>query len=155
MFVDRGAFVLVVFRDGHPLREFPVGLGREGATPSGLFHIANKISNPDWYDGNRVVKGGDPANPLGRRWMGLGVGAVPTSYGIHATPQAQSIGRAMSRGCIRMRPGDAETLFRLCPVGTPVCIGESGTEAEGQPGDGGALETPQPSAYPPGLPQRG
>lgn len=104
------------------MAEFPVGLGRHNATPEGDFAIASKVMNPDWSDRGRIVKAGDPENPLGKRWMGLGAGERATSYGIHPTNQPDSIGADMSRGCIRMRPEDAETVFRLCPVGTLVCI---------------------------------
>jgi lipoprotein-anchoring transpeptidase ErfK/SrfK len=54
--------------------------------------------------------------------MGLGTNGNATSYGIHPTEDAGSIGQPQSRGCIRMWPEDAETLFRLCPIGTPVRI---------------------------------
>ncbi|HQE75904.1 MAG TPA: L,D-transpeptidase [Candidatus Hydrogenedentes bacterium] len=32
------------------------------------------------------------------------------------------MGADRSRGCIRMRPEDAETVFQWCPVGTRVTI---------------------------------
>lgn len=120
--VDRTNHLLRVLRNGLPVAEFPVGLGRANATPSGEFRIANKIADPDWYDRGRVVPAGSPANPLGRQWFGLAASETPTGYGIHPTAFAESIGRDRSRGCIRMRPDDAEALFRLVPVGAPVTI---------------------------------
>ncbi len=45
-----------------------------------------------------------------------------TSYGIHASNDPRAIGQPFSRGCVRMRPNDAEALFRLVPLGTPVTI---------------------------------
>ncbi len=120
--VDKSDYTLTIRVDGGVAAQFPVGLGRNNATPEGEFTIANKVTDPDWSDRGRIVKAGDPANPLGRRWMGLGSGGRTTSYGIHPTTEPQSIGAGMSRGCIRMRPEDAETVFRLCPVGTTVCI---------------------------------
>jgi L,D-transpeptidase catalytic domain/PilZ domain len=122
--VETSRFVLTIYVDGSPARQFPVGLGRDGATPEGLFHIGTKLSDPDWYNRGNVVPAGDPQNPLGKRWLGLSGQGGPTSYGIHPTRDAASIGRPRSRGCVRMRPQDAETLFRLCPVGTPVRICE-------------------------------
>lgn len=120
--ISKRDYVLTVYRDGEPLRRFPVGLGHNDATPGGAFYIANRITNPDWFDRGRVVKAGNPENPLGSRWMGLGNDSGPTSYGIHPTNEPESIRANRSRGCIRMRPTDAEALFDLCPVGTPVFI---------------------------------
>lgn len=113
---------MTIHFDGAPVAEFPVGLGRNNATPEGDFKIASKVTDPDWSDRGRIVKAGDPENPLGKRWMGLGTGERTTSYGIHPTKEPESIGADMSRGCIRMRPEDAEKVFGLCPVGTCVCI---------------------------------
>lgn len=121
--VSTSQYVLTVFRGKERLGEFPVGLGREGTTPHGEFRIANKIENPDWYDRGRVVKTGDPENPLGASWMGLGNEEGATSYGIHPTNEPESIGGNLSRGCIRMRPDDAAIVFAACPIGTPVRIG--------------------------------
>jgi lipoprotein-anchoring transpeptidase ErfK/SrfK len=120
--IDTRAFTLRVVRDGAILAQYPVGLGYDGSTPTGTFEIANKIVNPAWYNRGDTVPAGDPRNPLGSRWMGLGTGQGATSYGIHATADGASIGVSASRGCIRMRSGDAEALFALCSVGTRVRI---------------------------------
>ncbi len=121
--VDAGDHAMRVWRGGALLAEYPVGLGRDGATPKGAFRIATKVSDPAWYpEGGRVVPAGDPANPIGAQWMGLAAGRDPTGVGIHPTAHPASIGEDASRGCVRMRPSDAASLFRLVPVGTPVVI---------------------------------
>ncbi|MBP8130332.1 MAG: L,D-transpeptidase family protein [Candidatus Hydrogenedentes bacterium] len=120
--VSKRDHTLAVFRDGVPVARFPVGLGQDGSTPSGRFYIANKIAHPDWYNRGEVVKAGDPANPLGAYWMGLGDAGGATSYGIHPTAETASVGQDASRGCIRMFPDDAAKLFRICDVGAPVLI---------------------------------
>lgn len=120
--VDTARYVLRIIENGAVVRSFPVGLGRDGTTPLGDFEIANKITNPDWYNRGEVVPAGDPKNPLGSRWMGLGTDGKATSYGIHPTSEAESIGKNQSEGCVRMRPADAEEVFRRCPIGTPVRI---------------------------------
>ncbi|MCH7959874.1 MAG: L,D-transpeptidase family protein [Candidatus Hydrogenedentes bacterium] len=120
--VSTTGYTLSVIRGDEVLGSFPVGLGRNGTTPHGTFRILNKISEPDWYDRGRTVRSGDPENPLGSRWLGLGTDTAPTSYGIHATSDPRSIGQPFSRGCVRMRPSDVESLFRLVPLGTPVSI---------------------------------
>ncbi len=123
--VDSSALLMRVWRDDAILAEFPIGLGRDGATPTGTFRIANKVSDPAWYPADgRVVPAGDPGNPIGARWMGLASGGAPNGIGIHPTAQAASIGQNASQGCVRMRPSDAETLYRLAPIGTPVRIHE-------------------------------
>jgi len=123
--VNRDTYELIVFVDGDPLWRFPVGLGRDGSTPSGDFTIHNKIAQPDWYHRGESVSYGDPQNPLGESWMGLARDGTPLSYGIHPTGEPDSIGGAKGAGCIRMRPEDAETLFRYCPLGATVHIGEA------------------------------
>jgi lipoprotein-anchoring transpeptidase ErfK/SrfK len=115
-------YTLSIMEDGKVREIFPVGLGKNGATPLGTFRIANKISHPDWYNRGDVVKAGDPANPLGSRWMGLGDESGPSPIGIHATKDAASIGDNQSLGCIRMRPEDAERLFDSVSEGTLVKV---------------------------------
>ncbi len=120
--VNTSSYTLTVHRDNVILGTFPVGLGMNHSTPEGDFVVANKIVNPDWYNHGKVVKAGEPANPLGSRWMGLGNKNGPTPYGIHPTAEPESIGKNKSRGCIRMRAQDAEQVFAWCAIGTPVHI---------------------------------
>lgn len=120
--VDTGDHLLRVWRGNEKLAEFPVGLGRENATPRGEFRIGTKARQPAWYAEGRVVPGGTPENPIGGQWLGLAQDGARTGYGIHPTSQAASIGADQSLGCVRMRPEDAETLYRLVPVGAAVTI---------------------------------
>ena len=115
-------YSLTVYEGRVPLVTFPVGLGRDAATPLGSFRVANMIVDPDWYNRGHVVKAGAADNPLGNRWMGLGDGEGATPYGIHPTSEAESIGQNVSEGCVRMRPEDAVELFEMIEIGTPVRI---------------------------------
>jgi len=45
-----------------------------------------------------------------------------TLYRIHGTNEPQSIGRAMSSGCIRMLNQDIAELFDNVIIGTPVIV---------------------------------
>lgn len=54
---------------------------------------------------------------LGMHRLNLGDG-----YALHGTNVPSSIGTSVSHGCVRLRNEDAETLFRIVPVGTPVYI---------------------------------
>ena len=101
------------------VKDYPVGLGRGGRTPESQFVVEDKIPKPDWYpEEGGVVPYGDPDNPLGTRWMGIN----SPSVGIHGTYTSSSIGTAASHGCIRMHLQQAEELFELVFVGTPVEI---------------------------------
>ncbi|MDP4181706.1 MAG: L,D-transpeptidase [Bacillota bacterium] len=43
-------------------------------------------------------------------------------YGIHGTDKPWSISQAVSHGCVRMYSRDAEDLYNIVPIGTPVYI---------------------------------
>ncbi|MCC6697960.1 MAG: L,D-transpeptidase [Candidatus Hydrogenedentes bacterium] len=120
--VDRRAFRMRVYTEGRLAAEYPVGVGHDDSTPLGEFTIANKIAKPAWYHRGETVPYGDPRNPLGESWMGFACDGVPMSYGIHPTNEPASIGAATGAGCVRMRPEDAASLFRLCPRGAAVRI---------------------------------
>lgn len=105
--------------------KYPVATGKElKYTPEGKFTIVTKFVNPAWGGAGRYkpIKGGDPNNPLGTRWMGLNIrgGGV---YGIHGNSDENSIGRYVSLGCVRMFNEDVEALYDLIDYGTPVWIG--------------------------------
>jgi lipoprotein-anchoring transpeptidase ErfK/SrfK len=126
--------IIVIKRDSHELvlydgpnlwQTFPVATGQAAyPTPTGNCHIVDMQVNPwwrppdsDWAAGSQAIPPG-PGNPLGTRWMGLDAPAV----GIHATPDAASVGYSASHGCIRMHVSDAEWLFEQVNIGTPVFI---------------------------------
>jgi hypothetical protein len=80
-------------------------------------------------EGKEIVVGRDlivpPLHANQRRYSGvLGVNRLylGDGYGIHGTDAPSSIGRGASHGCVRVRNEDAETLYRIVPVGTPVYI---------------------------------
>jgi L,D-transpeptidase catalytic domain/Putative peptidoglycan binding domain len=112
--------------DGPTLaHSFGVATGsKKFPTPLGDWEIVTMQRDPWWIppdskwakDAKPIPPG--PGNPLGTRWMGLDATAV----GIHGTPDAASIGYSASHGCIRMRISDAETLFNVVDVGTPVYV---------------------------------
>ena len=122
IWVDKRRFQLALYDGNSLVAAYPIGIGAEDSTPSGRFHIANKLFEPTYHGQGGPVPPNDERNPLGKHWLGLGNAQGATEIGFHATPNASSIGQAQSRGCIRMRPEDAEDLFQQCPVGTPVTI---------------------------------
>lgn len=111
--VVKSGFLLTVFKDGVWVREFPVGLGKDGSTPVGEFVAGAKLTNPTYYGNGTPVPFGDKKNnPLGTRWI-----TIQGQYGIHGTWEPDSIGKERSKGCVRMRNEDVEWLFDLVVTG--------------------------------------
>jgi hypothetical protein len=114
------------------VKAYPVAVGRPWTqTPRGSFRILQKAKDPTWAPKGRPAVPPGPKNPLGHRWMRIS----PDGYGIHATNEPGSIGKARSHGCIRMSREDAEDLFDRVPLGTPVEIvyDLAGYDAAGEP----------------------
>lgn len=96
---------LRLFRSGVLQKQYPIAVGRMlHETPTGNFIIINKAPNP--------------GGPYGTMWMSLS----KQYYGIHGTNDPSSIGKAVSKGCIRMYNKDVEELASIVPIGTPVRI---------------------------------
>ena len=66
----------------------------------------------------RVVPGGHPRNPLGNRAIYLG----STLYRIHGTDAPWTIGKNVSRGCIRMRNNEVAEVFQMLSEDSTVLI---------------------------------
>lgn len=106
-------------------KRYGVGIGKHDKTPEGTFVIAEKQKEPVWWPAGREIPFGHPENILGTRWMSLrATGTTPDvrGYGIHGTWEPESIGKAESAGCIRMRNSEVEELYIYITVGTPVTI---------------------------------
>ncbi|MBI3670401.1 MAG: L,D-transpeptidase [Acidobacteria bacterium] len=107
---------LALIEDGRVLKTYPVAVGAAiSPSPAGEFKIAQRLANPTYYAPGVVIPPGED-NPLGTRWLGLGV----KGYGLHGTNQPGSIGRRASHGCIRLRNRDMQELFELMRVGDAV-----------------------------------
>jgi lipoprotein-anchoring transpeptidase ErfK/SrfK len=105
-----------------------VGLGRNGSTPIGAWHVkkGEKMEHPPYNAtgssglavGTRVLWG-QPGYPFGVKglWIGLeGLDATTsliTDFGIHSTNDPTSIGKANSLGCVRMADADIDVVFNL------------------------------------------
>jgi len=71
-------------------------------------------------------------------------------YAIHGTNQPQTVGRAVSHGCVRLRNEDIAKLYAMVPVGTPVYIYRA--EGGGTPASAGRLAQDDSLAEPTRLP---
>ncbi len=116
--VDLSEFSLLVRTDTEYVCTFPIGIGRDHSTPLGRFRVLRKVPDPQYTDPDgRVVPAAVAENPLGRFWIDLGEG-----YGIHGTNQPSSIGRAESRGCLRLHNADIQRLYGMLVTGCEVVI---------------------------------
>ena len=123
-----------VLGEGRAMR-YGVGVGREGLALSGTATIGRKAEWPSWTPTPTMIRrdpernlryaGGLPGglnNPLGARAIYLYRGGRDTMFRIHGTNQPQSIGLAMSSGCIRMLNHDVIDLYDRVAAGGQVIV---------------------------------
>jgi lipoprotein-anchoring transpeptidase ErfK/SrfK len=111
----------------HQALKYGIGVGRQGFTWSGVTRVAMKKEWPDWTppaamlrrrpDLPRHMKGGIE-NPLGARALYLGA----SEFRIHGSNEPDTIGQAVSSGCIRMTNDDVKDLYERVPVGAKVVV---------------------------------
>jgi lipoprotein-anchoring transpeptidase ErfK/SrfK len=115
-----------VLGDGQAI-QYGVGVGRPGFEWSGVKTVTMKREWPDWRPPAQMLKRrpdlprhmvGGPDNPLGARAMYLG-GSL---YRIHGSNEPETIGQAVSSGCIRMTNDDVVDLYSRVRVGTKVVV---------------------------------
>jgi len=112
-----------------PVESFAIAVGRDGLeTPTGRFQVEELVVDPEFVvidreDRTRVARRIPPGpdNPLGARWIGFAHGDGWT-VGIHGTPRPELLGRAVSRGCVRMRNADVIRLYDRVRLGTAVVV---------------------------------
>ncbi len=108
------------------VRSYRVALGVENGTPEGVWRVKERLENPTYYPApsasdKRIIAADDPNNPLGEHWIGLegveGEAVGHSGYGIHGTIEPESIGKAVSLGCIRMHNEDVAFVYKLMMPG--------------------------------------
>jgi lipoprotein-anchoring transpeptidase ErfK/SrfK len=106
---------------------YGVGVGRDGFTWSGTKKVTMKRQWPDWTPPPEMLKrrpdlprhmAGGVDNPLGARAIYLG----SSMYRIHGSNEPDTIGAAVSSGCIRMTNRDVVDLYDRVKVGTKVVV---------------------------------
>ena len=132
-------FLYYVIEQGQAIR-YGVGVGRAGFAWSGSAIVGMKRRWPRWVPPRNMVdrdtnalrwvngQPGGPDNPLGARALYLFSNGADTLYRIHGTNEPQSIGKAVSSGCIRLLNEDIAHLFDLVEIGTPVVVRASHDE---------------------------
>ena len=117
-----------VTRHGEAIR-YAVAVGKAGKQWQGVKHVEEMQVNPAWAPPRAVkrdnpglpdlIPGGAPNNPMGVRAIGLGPGG---QYAIHGTNRPDSVGRAASYGCFRMRNEDIIDLYARVRLGAAVVV---------------------------------
>jgi lipoprotein-anchoring transpeptidase ErfK/SrfK len=132
--VDVDARQLYLTLAGGRAQRYGIGVGKQGFEWAGAAIIRRKAKWPRWVPPKEMVARdhlaaqwaggmpGGPDNPLGARALYLYQGEVDTLYRIHGTSQPQSIGKAVSSGCIRLLNADVADLFERVPIGTRVVV---------------------------------
>jgi lipoprotein-anchoring transpeptidase ErfK/SrfK len=112
---------------GQRALRYGIGVGRAGFEWSGVQKISRKLEWPDWRPPEEMIRrrpdlprymAGGPDNPLGARAMYLG----DSLYRIHGSNEPETIGQAVSSGCIRMLNEDVIDLYERVKVGTTVVV---------------------------------
>lgn len=114
--------------------DYPIAVGKKNRTPEGEFKIISKVKDPYWKVPKSIRKQAERKkenlpelmkpysknknNPIGVYWLGLSI----KKYGIHGTNDPNSIGKAVSHGCIRMYNKDIKKLAEVVKIGTKVEI---------------------------------
>ena len=112
-----------VYQGDRVIHSYPIAVGKPGyETPQGSFSIFSKELNPTFknFKTGAVIPPGRN-NPLGSRWIGVWTDGK-TQIGFHGTNRPQSIGRAVSHGCIRMYDKDVIELYEKVDIGTFVKV---------------------------------
>lgn len=107
--------------------QYAVGVGRHGFTWSGTKTVSLKREWPDWRPPAQMLRrrpdlprhmSGGLDNPLGARALYLG----SSLYRIHGSNEPDTIGQAVSSGCIRMSNRDVVDLYDRVRIGTKVVV---------------------------------
>lgn len=115
-----------VLGDGEAVR-YGVGVGRPGFEWSGAHRVTAKREWPDWTPPRQMIARrpdlprhmeGGIGNPLGARAIYIG----GTLYRIHGSNEPETIGFAVSSGCIRMTNNDVVDLYDRVKLGAKVVV---------------------------------
>ena len=107
---------------------YPIAIPNQKSRWHGITNVSMKKKNPAWRPTPTMIRenprlpswvpGGHPMNPLGVRALYLG----SSTYRIHGTDAPWTIGKAVSKGCIRMFNKDVMHLYPRVNVGAKVTV---------------------------------
>jgi lipoprotein-anchoring transpeptidase ErfK/SrfK len=125
---DEGRYLHALDAAGRLVFHFPSTLGSQySPSPTGDFRVTSVTEEPWWHYQPALLPTVDddepdarippgPNNAVGMVWMALS----KPHYGIHGTDSPETIGTAVSAGCVRLTNWDAVFLSRRLADGTPV-----------------------------------
>ena len=98
--VDKSDQRMTVFQGGVALYNWPVSTGRKGhSTPTGTWSV--KRMHREYY--SRKYDNAPMPHSM----------FYHAGFAVHGTYQTKRLGRPASRGCVRLSPGNARTLFNM------------------------------------------
>jgi lipoprotein-anchoring transpeptidase ErfK/SrfK len=104
---------VIAVSDGDVVKRDASGMERPLAAADGREIVADgKIIVPPTGTNQRRYEG-----VLGTHRLNLGDG-----YALHGTNRPETVGQAVSHGCVRLRNEDISRLYEMVAVGTPVYI---------------------------------
>jgi lipoprotein-anchoring transpeptidase ErfK/SrfK len=116
----------LVLGNGQAL-SYAIGVGHAGAAWSGVTQVSAKREWPDWTPPPQMLQrrrdlphhmAGGPDNPMGARAIYLGA----SLYRIHGSNEPDTIGQAVSSGCIRLTNEDVIDLYNRVQLGATVIV---------------------------------
>ncbi|MDO6966458.1 L,D-transpeptidase [Rhizobium alvei] len=135
--VNTSKFFLYLVQPGGKAIRYGIGIGRDGFGWKGEAVVGAKREWPNWRPPNEMVQrdphlqpfanepGGLPGgtnNPIGARALYLYQNGRDTLYRIHGATEAESIGAAVTSGCVRMLNVDVIDLYNRVPIGAKVIV---------------------------------
>src|SRR6266550_1770230 len=128
--VDVKTNMLGVFDGDKIIAAYPVTVGsKQTATPIGEWKVRGVAKLPTFRYDERMLKHGErsknfhilppgPNNPVGVVWIALNKRGI----GVHGTDDPNTIGQAVSHGCIRLVNWDVVRLAGRVKAGVPVSV---------------------------------
>lgn len=133
--VDTTNRFLYLVQENGKARLYGVGMGKEGLEFKGTANIALKREWPRWTPTQDMIQRepyryaqwsggmeGGAENSLGPRALYLFKDGKDTLFRIHGTTQPETIGTAVSTGCIRLMNQDVIDLYGRVPQGANVVV---------------------------------
>jgi len=133
--VDTAARHLYLVEGSGKAMRYGIGVGKAGLAFAGDASINRKAEWPHWSPTANMMNreptryrkwasgmDGGLDNPLGARAMYLYQGDRDTMFRIHGTTEPETIGHAVSSGCIRLMNQDIVDLYNRVKVGTHVVV---------------------------------
>lgn len=115
---DEAGKLVALFTVSSGSSRFPLPLGKwkiNGKAPNPPFTYDPRVLGNDDDSGKQQLPPG-PNSPVGVVWIDLN----KEHYGIHGTPDPETIGRAQSSGCVRLTNWDAARLAQMVRPGVEV-----------------------------------